>query len=184
MKKTTTGPQQKGLALKIVFILAAFAFLGIAFLVNLQAKRTIDMRSKANWTDSAHFDSQEAPIDTAAPVAIANPASTNCIAKGGNSRIETKPDGSQYGICFFDDNRQCEEWALMRGDCPVGGRKVTGYITSAAVFCAISGGDYTITKQSTAVDGEDEEGTCTFKDGQKCDADKFYDGSCGANKAE
>jgi putative hemolysin len=31
----------------------------------------------------------------------------------------------QYGVCFFEDNRQCEEWALLRGDCPVGGKKVT-----------------------------------------------------------
>ena len=45
---------------------------------------------------------------------------------------DARRDGGQYGICFFDDNRQCEEWALLRGDCPVGGLKVTGYITPAA----------------------------------------------------
>jgi predicted metal-dependent phosphoesterase TrpH len=35
-------------------------------------------------------------------------------------------DGGEYGICVFEDNRQCEEWALFRGECPAGGRKATG----------------------------------------------------------
>jgi hypothetical protein len=29
--------------------------------------------------------------------------------------------------------------------CPVGGIKVTGYVTPAAQYCAITGGEYTIT---------------------------------------
>jgi hypothetical protein len=32
-------------------------------------------------------------------------------------------------VCVFGDNRQCEEWALMRGQCPAGGIRVTGYVT-------------------------------------------------------
>ena len=44
----------------------------------------------------------------------------------------------QYGVCMFEDNRQCEEWALMHGDCPVGGLKITGYENEAEVYCAIA----------------------------------------------
>jgi putative hemolysin/predicted metal-dependent phosphoesterase TrpH len=56
---------------------------------------------------------------------IANPASVNCINKGGTLSIQKSADGGEYGICVFADNRQCEEWALFRGECPAGGKKVT-----------------------------------------------------------
>ena len=67
---------------------------------------------------------------------IANPASQNCVARGGMLRMESRPDGGQYGVCIFDDNYQCEEWAMFRGECPVGGLRVTGYITTAARYRA------------------------------------------------
>jgi putative hemolysin/predicted metal-dependent phosphoesterase TrpH len=57
---------------------------------------------------------------------IANPASVNCINKGGTLSIQKSADGGEYGICIFEDNRQCEEWALFRGECPAGGKKITG----------------------------------------------------------
>ncbi len=71
--------------------------------------------------------------------AIANPASVNCIDKGGTLSIQKRGDGGEYGICIFEDNRQCEEWALFRGECPAGGIKITGYVTPAARYCAIPG---------------------------------------------
>lgn len=113
---------------------------------------------------------------------IANPASTNCTAKGGKLEIVDKvidgKDRGQYGICYFEDNRQCEEWALMRGECPVGGVKVTGYITEAATYCAITGGEYAVTKQSPDTKPENEQGTCTLKSGKVCDAQDYYKGAC------
>ena len=105
---------------------------------------------------------------------IANPASTNCVEQGGTLVIKNKEDGSQYGLCFFEDNRACEEWAMMRGECPVGGVKTTGFDTIAQSFCAWSGG------QTFAV----ENAVCTFTDGSTCLADNFYNGTCqkGENK--
>jgi len=52
---------------------------------------------------------------------------------------------------------------------------VTGYVTPAARYCAITGGTYTITGNSGA---DDEQGTCTFKDGNQCDAWAYYNGAC------
>lgn len=97
---------------------------------------------------------------------LANPAATNCIAKGGALKTITRTDGNQYSICYFEDNRQCEEWALFRGDCPWGGRKITGYDNDQQIFCAITGGEVTMNKN-----------TCTFK-GKICDLGKYYDGNC------
>jgi putative hemolysin len=69
----------------------------------------------------------------------ANPASENCVAKGGKHITESTPAG-EMGVCLFEDNRQCEEWALLRGHCPVGGLHVAGYATNEERHCAIRGG--------------------------------------------
>ena len=105
-----------------------------------------------------------------------NPASVNCTDKGGTLSIEKDGIGNEYGVCHFEDNLQCEEWAMMKGECPEGGLKVTGYVTTAATFCAITGGDYAITGNSG--DTANEQGTCTFKSGKSCDVWDYYNGKC------
>ena len=119
----------------------------------------------------------QAPLQGVAPAPApkSNPAATNCISQGGTPKIEERPDGGQFGVCYFGDNYQCEEWALMRGECPAGGVKVTGYNTDAARYCAITGGVYTITGKSGQ---EDEKGLCTAPDGRQCDAWSYYKGGC------
>ena len=114
---------------------------------------------------------------TAEPtVGVINPASAFCVEQGGRLGLESRPDGAQFGVCYFMDNRQCEEWALFRGDCSVGGVKVTGYITEAGRFCGINGGQYNVTVEG----GMDvERGDCTLPDGTVCEAQAFYEGACG-----
>jgi len=109
---------------------------------------------------------------------IANPASTNCINKGGTLKSQKGGGGGEYGICIFEANRQCEEWALFRGECPIGGKKITGYVTPAAQFCVITGGSYDITAQTNT---EKEQGTCTFNNGKNCDVWDYYNGKCSRN---
>jgi putative hemolysin len=113
---------------------------------------------------------------TPSPAGLTNPASANCIAEGGELRIETAGDGGQYGVCLFEDNRQCEEWALLRGACPVGGIKMTGYVTPQARYCAIRGGDYVVTREGTAT--TPEQGSCTLPGEPACDALTLYEGLC------
>jgi putative hemolysin len=108
-------------------------------------------------------------------VGLANPASVNCVDNSGTLKIETLPNGGQYGVCYFEENHQCEEWSLMRGDCPVGGRKVTGYITEAGRYCAITGGEYMVT---VAGDQETEKGNCQLPSGEICEAEEYYLGAC------
>lgn len=107
---------------------------------------------------------------------LANPASQNCVARGGTLRIERRPDGGQYGVCTFVDNYQCEEWALLRGECPAGGLRVTGYTTPAARYCAITGGRYAAVARSGAAD---ELGGCALPGGKACDAEAYFAGTCG-----
>jgi putative hemolysin len=108
-------------------------------------------------------------------VMIANPASVNCIERGGTLTIRKRGDGGEYGICTFVDGRQCEEWALMRGECPADGVRVTGLVTPEARYCAITGGRYTADRKGNA---QREEGRCTFPDGRSCNARAYYDGKC------
>jgi hypothetical protein len=112
-------------------------------------------------------------------VGMANPASVYCEEQGGTVVNKMRGDLGEYGVCIFEDNLQCEEWAMYRGECPVGGIKVTGYVTEAAVFCAITGGEYAVTDKSGA---EDEQGTCTFKSGKTCDVWEYYNGACTASE--
>ena len=118
-----------------------------------------------------------APPPTQPAANLANPASVNCDKQGGKLSIQKRPDGGEYGVCIFEDNRQCEEWALLRGDCPAGGVKITGYVTQAAQFCAITGGEYKITANSNT---DQEQGTCTLKTGKTCDAAAYFAGTCSA----
>jgi putative hemolysin len=106
---------------------------------------------------------------------IANPASVNCIDRGGTLTIRKRGDGGEYGICTFADGRQCEEWALMRGECPADGIRVTGLDPAEARYCAITGGSYTVVRKSNT---EREEGRCTFPNGHSCDAGAYYEGKC------
>ena len=107
----------------------------------------------------------EKPVET-----IANPASVNCTKVGGNLVIQTDGSGGQYGLCYFEDNRACEEWALFNGDCPVGGRKTTGYDTIDQNYCVWRGGETLAVKDSV----------CTFKNGKKCSTIDFYNGKCSS----
>jgi hypothetical protein len=108
-------------------------------------------------------------INTNQTTGLANPASTNCIEKGGTLEMRENKNG-QYGVCLFEDNRQCEEWALFRGQCPVGGVKITGYDNDAEIYCAITGGQVEGVGTETPM--------CKRVDGTYCNAQANLDGDC------
>ncbi len=115
---------------------------------------------------------QNAPADgtnNGHSIGIANPASVNCTKKGGTLEIRTSKAG-EYGVCLFEDNRQCEEWALMRGNCPEGGLKITGYDNDAEIYCAITGGKVEGVGTKTPM--------CKRTDGTLCSAQANLDGAC------
>jgi hypothetical protein len=103
---------------------------------------------------------------------LANPSSKNCTKLGGTITIEKRGDGGEYGLCSFDDNRSCEEWALMRGECPYGGRRTTGFDTIDQKYCAWNGGDTLAVTSSQ----------CIFKNGVTCPTIDFYNGTCSSLK--
>jgi putative hemolysin len=130
---------------------------------------TVEMTETSEVTETSAM--------TAPSVGLANPASQYCSDQGGTLTIEKRGDGGEFGVCTFEDNLQCEEWAMMRGQCPVGGIKVTGYLTPAARYCAITGGEYA---DNGTTSEADEKGTCTFPSGSVCPAAEYYNGTCSA----
>lgn len=123
----------------------------------------------AKTTEQATTTEDDTATAETPAIGIANPASVNCTEKGGKLEMRESKAG-QYGVCLFEDNRQCEEWALMRGECPVGGLKITGYENDAQIFCAITGG--TVEGVGT------ETPMCKRVDGTLCTAEANFDGAC------
>ena len=125
-----------------------------------------------DFTDNDTYTETDGKSDK--PVQMANPASTNCVKLGGNLVIEKRGDGGEFGLCYFEDNRACEEWALFRGNCPSGGVKTTGFDTIDQKYCAWSGGATLAEPQSV----------CVFKDGSKCPTVEFYNGGCSPDGSQ
>jgi ABC-type amino acid transport substrate-binding protein/putative hemolysin len=96
-----------------------------------------------------------------------DPCEQNCRDQGGQPGTAQRGDGNEYQVCYFEDNRQCEACAMLSGECPVGGVKVTGYPSDAAVYCAITGGQY-----------DYDSNNCNFSNGESCIAEDYYNGAC------
>ena len=79
----------------------------------------------------------------AEPLVNAASAAQNCESLGGKRKLERGPEG-EIAVCVFPSNRQCEEWALLFGQCPRGGIDIGGYATTSERHCAIRGGRMTI----------------------------------------
>jgi len=110
---------------------------------------------------------------------IANPASVNCLQKGGRLEIRTTADASQYGVCIFNDGSACEEWAFLRGECAPASSSTPGannpqIVNPASAYCEQNDGTLEI---RTATDGS-QSGVCVFTDGSECEEWAFYRGEC------
>lgn len=99
--------------------------------------------------------------------ALPNPASMNCINQGGRLKILKRGDGGEYGVCVFPNGRQCEEWALLRADCPPGGIVIGNTLSDEDTYCLITGGVL-----------RDDPSQCLLPTGKICDLGAFYSGKC------
>lgn len=107
------------------------------------------------------------PVSTIG-MGMSNPASEYCIKVGGELQNFTRGDGGEYSICNFPDNQSCEEWALYRRQCPIGGIKTTGYDTPQEIYCAQIGGHTSASPSAK----------CTLPSGQLCSNSDLYNGIC------
>jgi putative hemolysin len=83
----------------------------------LQASKPDDKNVNANANNN---DNDNNNANTNVNVGIANPASVKCVTDGGQSEIYQSADGSQSGLCIFQNQSICDEWAYFRGECKMG----------------------------------------------------------------
>jgi putative hemolysin len=100
------------------------------------------MKRSNAWVAAFFLAACSAPAPQPQTVTAAS-AAQHCESQGGQRRVESGADG-EIGVCSFQGDRQCEEWALLLGECPSGGIPVAGYATTSERHCAIRGGRMTI----------------------------------------
>jgi putative hemolysin len=102
----------------------------------------------------------------------ANVASIYCLENGGQLALAKRPDGAEYGLCLFGPDRQCEEWAFQRGECPMGGVDISQFSNPADVYCVVTGNQIA----PSLIPGRS--GKCAI-DGRECDSQAYYEtGDC------
>lgn len=156
----------------IVIAVAVLAAAGAAFWAYVPAAVAPVVSSGAVVQASTGATASVARAENPIPAGITdtstlgNPASLKCASAGGSLVVKKNLAGGEYGVCFFEDNRQCEEWALFYGFCPEGGKKVTGYDNDSQTYCSIAGG--TVHMETKPI-------SCELPDGAgSCSVDAFY----------
>lgn len=97
----------------------------------LESKVCADGSSVGRTGDNCEFSPCPEDKNTAEAktnTGLANPASTNCINKGGKSEIRTNADGSQTGYCLFENGQECEEWSFFRNECQATNSNTESYL--------------------------------------------------------
>jgi len=93
--------------------------------------------------------------------------SEKCNEQGGNIIKKKRGDGADYEVCIFEEDRQCEVYALIAGECKKGGVPITGFSKQEQIYCAILGGQ-----------NSDVQDICSFKDGTHCELRELFNGTC------
>jgi len=142
----------------------SFIFLAIILLVAIDAFFIVKyMNNKADRGGSNNKEDLQTQ-----GTFIMNRASVYCNEQGGSLLDQAKDSGGNYTLCYFEDGRVCEQWAMLRGDCPVGGIDTEAFSSEAEKFCILCGGKIP--------EGNDQ--ACSFKDGSICWSENFYNGTC------
>jgi putative hemolysin len=82
-----------------------------------KTEQTTNETKTESTTNTTTTKKKGTPSILNATLGMANPASVYCIVQGYKLEIKTNADGSQYGVCIFNDNNECDEWKFYRKEC-------------------------------------------------------------------
>jgi putative hemolysin len=98
---------------KFVVLFVVILGIGAALIFFFQLKSSQDLEMGNSNGESGENVKQDQTT-----ASLANPAAQYCLDNEGKLEIVTNTDGSQWGMCQFEDYA-CEEWAYFRGECTV-----------------------------------------------------------------
>jgi putative hemolysin len=151
----------------IIGVLLGAVVVGGVYMLST-ATDTSSSKNPTTNTDKIYPTITPTPQVSSGRTGLANPASIYCGQQGGTTVIQTNGSGGQYGLCDFGSGMMCEEWAMYRKECPIGGIRTTGYDNIQQKYCAWSGG------QTLAVPNA----SCKLPGGTTCSVDAYYNGTC------
>lgn len=151
----------------VVILIAVFA-VGVYVLVPMITNSYKNDRSKIQ---QSYTQNKKSPDSQVLNSDLSDPASEYCIKVGGDLKAQTRSDGGEYSLCNFANDQSCEELALYRRDCPIGGVKTAGFNTPEQIYCVQLGG-------KTAAS---ENAKCTLPNGKVCSNSDLYSGKCQIN---
>lgn len=141
------------------------------FLLGLVACSEQNSSDNEQAPESSNQVSQDYHASTDKPQTLANPASVYCHEVGGESLLAERANLGTYGICQFKPGFACEEWALYRGECPVGGFELQDG-DDASKYCQLTGGRVMETLAYPP------SRYCQLPSGHSCDLVEYYNGDC------
>ena len=100
--------------MKKYFVLITIVALAVLILVNPFKKEA----SRDNKIPFAEKSTEKVAEKEEPKADMPNPASKYCEENDGKLEIVTNSDGSQFGMCKFEDY-SCEEWIYFRGECDI-----------------------------------------------------------------
>ena len=164
MVNMNTFKSKKLLAFLFFLIFSvAIIIAGVVIYNNLSANQD-KSTEKTQVEEVAEIEEKNIGTESAG---LANPASVKCKELGGALKIEKNGQGSEYGVCEFKTGKACEEWALLREFCPVGGVIIKVDASNEQRFCLLAGGEV---DEKTAL--------CKLPDGKSCNLNRYYNGGC------
>ncbi len=96
-----------------------------------------------------------------------------CQAAGGQVMV-MRSEGRQVQVCQFAGG-VCELQAFARGVCPPGGFDIAGLQQPGAIYCVITGGQWTVVSDPKSFKSE---AVCTLPGGMTCSPQSLWMGTC------
>ena len=96
------------------------------------------------------------------PLKVETPATKLCTSNGGQIVIKKNSKDLEYGVCVFDDKKECELWTMFRSQCPKWGVDIRAYKSDEETYCAITG--WSLVQATATCTLPSKIGTCSITD--------------------
>lgn len=142
----------------------------------LTQEECLDMGYEATVTLLNQYPlcAQEIGSETSGKVKKAIEASAHCVAQGGTSIMRESDDGSQYGVCLFDNGAECNEIELLAERCFPLEAEYIDHFGVELKKCFNDGG----TAEVRYSESGSKVTVCRFADSSECEMNDYFARYC------